>query len=166
MSGPSNWATPRPVFEAICRHYGYAPQLDVCAEAWSHKCERYYDLERMEDGLSLPWDGPDSCWCNPPYNNPKPWVLRACYHATVPVIMLLKNDPSTKWFRELLENATAVSVLTDRIQHMPPATLENPGRDNNFTSVAALILPRSIRGGMDRPFRCEYLKLSTGEIWR
>ena len=45
---------------------------------------------------------------NPPYSNPLPWVEKAIQtkldHPRLNVVMLLKHDSSTKWFRLLQES--------------------------------------------------------------
>ena len=51
------------------------------------------------NGLTGPaWLG--SVWCNPPYSKPAPWVAKCEAHARTgaSVLLLLKVDPSTKWF--------------------------------------------------------------------
>jgi len=50
------------------------------------------------DGLTTRWRG--SAWVNPPYSKPGPWVAKCEAHARTgeSVLLLLKADPSTKWF--------------------------------------------------------------------
>lgn len=50
--------------------------LDVAACHAAHVAERYYTLERGEDGLKLPWNA-DTVWCNPPWSKLRPWVVKA-----------------------------------------------------------------------------------------
>lgn len=49
--------------------------LDAAACHESHRADRYFTLERSEDGLVLPW-----CWrtfVNPPWSLIDPWIDRA-----------------------------------------------------------------------------------------
>jgi phage N-6-adenine-methyltransferase len=66
------WATPRYVFDALDKEFGFT--LDVCADETNHKCARYFDKET--DGLRQPWTG--VCWMNPPYGRTiGDWVKKA-----------------------------------------------------------------------------------------
>jgi len=51
--------------------------------------------------------GVDSIFCNPPYSDVLPWVKR-CRELGMshPVVLLLHLDPTTEWFRELLDGST------------------------------------------------------------
>ena len=55
------------------------------------------------DGLKIDWKDPS--YCNPPYSNPYEWVKKAIEEAkkSINVVMLLRADPSTKWYRLLME---------------------------------------------------------------
>lgn len=55
------------------------------------------------DGLKVDWKSPT--YCNPPYSNPEPWIRKAIEEAKkgVDVVMLLRADPSTRWYRLLME---------------------------------------------------------------
>lgn len=61
--------------DAIADRFGHRWDLDVCAEELAHVCDRYYSLERGENGLALPWHG--DVWCNPPWSELSKWVRRA-----------------------------------------------------------------------------------------
>lgn len=52
-------------------------------------------------------EGSDSIFCNPPYSDVLPWVKR-CRELGMdhPVVLLLHLDPTTEWFRELLDGST------------------------------------------------------------
>ena len=49
--------------------------LDVCGEALAHVCDRYYDLTRGENGLTMFWSG--HVWCNPPWSQLGDWIRKA-----------------------------------------------------------------------------------------
>lgn len=65
-------ATSPEMFAEMVERYG-SFTLDVAASAENTKCERFYSIE--DDGLAQPWRG--DVWCNPPYSDIKPWVVKA-----------------------------------------------------------------------------------------
>ena len=71
-------------------------------DGWDDPC-----LPDRLDGLMRPWGDPT--FCNPPYSNPLPWVQKAIHEAGEGhrVVMLLKHDSSTEWWR-LLHQAGAI----------------------------------------------------------
>jgi hypothetical protein len=101
------WYTPRwwlnpliTILAAARRSYGRAEgfDLDVCASKESAKAERYYDI--YADGLVQPWDG--WWWCNPPYSNIAPWIVKAML-ATHPGFMLLPAWTDRAWWQTQIE---------------------------------------------------------------
>ena len=52
-SETDQWATPQETFDALDREFHF--DLDPCADAHNHKCERYFTKET--DGLSQSWGG-------------------------------------------------------------------------------------------------------------
>lgn len=50
-SKSDEWATPSEVFEALDHEFDF--ELDVCATAENHKCEKYFTPE--QNGLSQKW---------------------------------------------------------------------------------------------------------------
>lgn len=71
------------------------------------------------DGLKAPW-GP-RVFVNPPYSNVTPWILRAIKHTEDKsniVVMLLKHDSSTRWFRLIHECPWSYTLLSgQRLKH-------------------------------------------------
>lgn len=67
-------------------------------EGWDDPCQ-----EKSDDGLLRPWG--NRAFINPPYSRPLPWVQKAILEAQQGkgVIMLLKHDSSTEWWRQLHE---------------------------------------------------------------
>jgi hypothetical protein len=55
------------------------------------------------DGLTIDWVSPS--FVNPPYSEPKKWILKALEEQNkgIDVVFLLKCDPSTSWYRLLVE---------------------------------------------------------------
>ena len=66
------------------------------------------------DGLKVDWKDPT--YCNPPYSNPEPWVKKAIEERRkgVNVVMLLRVDPSTRWYRLLMEEKNIYITFFNR----------------------------------------------------
>ena len=90
------WETPDYFFDPLNEEFGF--NLDVCAQAHNRKIPMFYSPEL--DGLQKPW-APMVCWMNPPYSRPDPWVEKAYSESEqgATVVMLLRADPSTRWWR-------------------------------------------------------------------
>ena len=65
---------------------------------WDDPC-----LPGRTDGLTRTWRDP--VFVNPPYSDPKPWVAKGIREASMGkrVVMLLRHDSSTEWWRMLVE---------------------------------------------------------------
>jgi len=69
------------------------------------------------DGLTTEWA--PKTYVNPPYSNPAPWVEKAIFENKNgrTVVMLLKLDTTTKWFRALKEAGAHFLWLGERLHH-------------------------------------------------
>lgn len=129
-------ATPWELICAIEEMFRLNIALDVCASANNAKAKKFYTIK--DNGLEKSWAVKQGyskrqvAWCNPPYSKVMPWVEKGLVESEW--LMLLKNDPSTKWFQKLVyDRSTLFFFLCPRVQHVPP-----PGIDyssNNFPSV-------------------------------
>lgn len=52
-SSTDQWATPQDFFDELNKEFSF--DLDPCADAQNHKCERYFTKE--QDGLKMDWGG-------------------------------------------------------------------------------------------------------------
>ena len=68
------------------------------------------------DGLKIDWK--DKTYVNPPYSKPLPWVLKAIEENKKGklIVMLLRMDTSTKWFKELQENNAVFLWVNGRLR--------------------------------------------------
>lgn len=64
------------------------------------------------DGLATEWRG--SVFCNPPYSSVLPWARKLAAHEG-PWVALLKLDPTTKWWRELMVATPTVAPFRKRL---------------------------------------------------
>ena len=67
-------------------------------DGWDDPC-----LPGRDDGLLRPWG--DRTFVNPPYSRPMPWIQKAIIEARQGkrIVLLLKHDSSTEWWRKLHE---------------------------------------------------------------
>lgn len=86
------------------------------------------------DGLKREWIDPT--YCNPPYSNPKPWVEKAIQESQrgIRVVMLLRHDSSTEWWRLLHEAGAYFLAVIGRLHF-------SGGGPANFASVLVLLPP-------------------------
>ena len=87
------WWTPAEVIEPVRAALG-GIDLDPCTTAEAQRVIRaahYY--ARPDDGLTLPWRG--KVWLNPPYSNPRPWVLQLLERDTGAAACILTATSAT-----------------------------------------------------------------------
>ena len=84
--------------------------------------------------MEIDWESP--AYVNPPYSEPEKWVRKAIKEQEkgVDVVMLLKADPSTNWYRKLLENGASIAFFNDRLRFIDPKD-GNPKSGARFPSM-------------------------------
>lgn len=84
------------------------------------------------NGLLLDW--PNKTFVNPPYSNPSAWVEKAIETSLDGkiVVMLLKHDTSTKWFKRLHEANARFLMIAGRLKY-------NTGKAAPFPSVLVVL---------------------------
>jgi len=109
------------------------------AALWYDPCPIDHDPKTDDDGLEVDWEyyyrGSDyiGAFVNPPYSNPLPWVKKAIFFSKkMPVVMLLKHDSSTEWFRLLHEAGARFLMINRRLKH-------RTGKSAAFPSVLAVL---------------------------
>lgn len=96
-----------------------SPSVVMCAQNndyWFDPCPLNENYVR--DGLKIPWM--DKTFVNPPYSNPLPWVKKAIYEnleKQCTVVMLLKHDSSTEWYRLLHEAGAHFMMINGRLKY-------------------------------------------------
>lgn len=96
-SKTDQWATPQWFFDKYNNIFNFT--LDVCADEFNKKCDRYYTKE--QDGLSQEWDG--MCWMNPPYGREIIKWMQKAYESSLTgatVVCLVPSRTDTKWWHE------------------------------------------------------------------
>lgn len=116
-----NYRTDQWILNLVGDHF------DPCPYNPAHDPEIY-------DGLAIEWEH-DRVFVNPPYSNPKPWVKKAIethYRYNNVVMLLLKHDSSTEWYRSLHEANAKFLMINKRLKHQT-------GRSANFPSVLVVL---------------------------
>lgn len=69
------------------------------------------------DGLLTSWQ--DRTYCNPPYSNVMPWILKGIdeHKQGKRIVFLLKFDSTTKWYRALVEAGAHFIHVGERLHH-------------------------------------------------
>lgn len=90
------------------------------------------------DGLSIDWKNPS--YVNPPYSKPLDWVEKAIIESEkgINVVMLLKVDPSTRWYKRLIEENAHFVYFNERISFIHQINGEF-NSSNNFPSMLVFI---------------------------
>jgi len=115
-----NWGTPDWLMEHFKEHFDPCPSNP--------------DF----NGLEIDWESP--AYVNPPYSEPEKWVRKAIKEQEkgVDVVMLLKADPSTNWYRKLLENGASIAFFNDRLRFIDPKD-GNPKSGARFPSMLVFL---------------------------
>ena len=70
----------------------------------------------LANGLLREWSTP--AFVNPPYSKPNVWVDKSIeqHKKGVEVVMLLRCDPSTRWYKKLIEYGCHISYFNERLR--------------------------------------------------
>lgn len=114
-SKTDKWATPQTFFDELNREFDF--NLDPCADATNHKCEKYFTEE--ENGLLQDWRG-CRVFCNPPYGSSiKDWVAK-CYHEghkeETLVVLLIPARTDTTYFHDYIEHRAEIRFVRGRLK--------------------------------------------------
>ena len=127
-----NWGTPQDLFDRLNEQHGFT--LDVCAEEWSAKCDKYFTKET--DGLAQNWSG-DVCFMNPPYGREiKQWMEKAVkeWKAGAKVVCLVPARTDTAWWHDYAMQGE-IEFLRGRIKFVHP----DGGKSQSAPSPSAIV---------------------------
>ena len=101
------WNTPQEVVDLVVEYFGGPVELDPCSNNAANPnvpCLRCFTEE--DDGLSFQWNA-NSVFMNHPYSDSKTWIPYARQQFdegnVQELIMLIKLDISTKWYRSIAD---------------------------------------------------------------
>lgn len=123
-SGNNEWYTPAEYIEAARRVMG-GIDLDPASSAIANEVVNAGNFYTAEDnGLEYPWFG--CVWMNPPYASElvgefadkMAWEYRQ--GNVTEAIVLINNATETRWFRTLIDAASAVAFPSSRVKFWKP----------------------------------------------
>lgn len=95
------------------------------SDYWLDPCPIDWDANTCTSGLEFNWqhtcmyDNMHGTFVNPPYSDPLPWVKKAIqeYENGCNIVMLLKHDSSTEWYRLLHEAGAKFLLVNKRLKY-------------------------------------------------
>ncbi|MCT8345119.1 phage N-6-adenine-methyltransferase [Photorhabdus kleinii] len=105
------WQTPIEIFAALDAEFGF--YLDAAADNENALCAHY--LTERDNALTCDWISYGAIYCNPPYSDISPWVIKAAEQSrrqSQPVVMLVPADTSVGWFKLAMETVDEVRLIT------------------------------------------------------
>jgi len=83
-------------------HERFRFTIDVAASVQNARLPRYYTIR--DDGLAQSWAG-ERVWCNPPYSDIAPWVVKGHEEAGAEIIVMLlpANRTEQRWWQDHVE---------------------------------------------------------------
>lgn len=137
------WRTPPALFASLDAEFCF--QLDAAAAPHNALCRRFITAEqntletRWADYLSIP----GYVWLNPPYSDITPFVKKAAAESAnqIGTVMLVPADTSVGWFKEAIQTASEVRLITaGRLAFINPVT-GKPVSGNNKGSMLIIWRP-------------------------
>lgn len=133
--------------------------LDTCCLVATAKCDAFYSLvDHGADSLILPWGNHN--WCNPPYSDVKPWLIKAADEALRgrTSCLLIPDKPEVAYTRWCRLNADTMIHMPFRLNFLRPdgsEFLDSKGRKQGpkFPVVLAVFTP----SGLSMPVRDIYV---------
>ena len=106
MKETDNWKTPKWLMQVFNNFFDPCPMDFNQPPHYPKDC--------------LHQDWPQNCYVNPPYSNPLPFVLKAIEQHKKSggvIILLLKLDTTTKWFKALADAGAHFLFFAERLHY-------------------------------------------------
>lgn len=137
------WRTPPAIFASLDAEFCF--QLDAAAAPHNALCRKFITAE--QNTLETPWADylsiPGYVWLNPPYSDITPFVNKAAAESAnqIGTVMLVPADTSVGWFKEAIQTASEVRLITaGRLAFINPVT-GKPVSGNNKGSMLIIWRP-------------------------
>ncbi|WP_420300618.1 phage N-6-adenine-methyltransferase [Enterobacter sp. BNK-8] len=137
------WRTPPALFASLDAEFCF--QLDAAAAPHNALCRKFITAE--QNTLETPWADylsiPGYVWMNPPYSDITPFVKKAAAESAnqIGTVMLVPADTSVGWFKEAIQTASEVRLITaGRLAFINPVT-GKPVSGNNKGSMLIIWRP-------------------------
>jgi phage N-6-adenine-methyltransferase len=141
---PSNcWQTPQWLFDQLNEEFNFG--VDLCANFDNFKCSVFFtDYLKNEFyiwGMSnegypnnhVELIKESTCFMNPPYSNPKPFIEKAWEDSKhCKIVCLVKCDPSTKWWATFWNYNDVIWEQGTTLQHTVTKRGPKPGCEVRF----------------------------------
>ena len=161
--------TPQDFYDQLNALYDF--ELDTAAghAEEMHRCDRYYTIE--DNALKQSWvvEEGKGRYCNPPYSNVWPWVIKCIMEADkqpdAPVVLLVMAATSSLWFKHAFEHAAEVIFVVGNLK------FGKHGRAAPYGSVVFVFkgkhtgdpLVRMMDRDVDK-YECEVIDKNTGQV--
>lgn len=89
--------------------------------------DRYFDpcpANPSFDGLDMDWPKYQGIYINPPFSEYEKWVDHGLRQENIEQIWIMNHDSSTLRMKKLLSQASAICLLSQRVQWIDPRTGE------------------------------------------
>ena len=141
MMGLEEWGVEMPVKTAVTSDDCFTPSWVMrMFEEYHDPCPAYGKMNEPDDLTGI-WKE-DKIFINPPYSNPLPWVLKARRSHEIMnnvIVMLLKHDSSTEWYRVLHESGARFIMFNGRLNFTGDYVLKDKKAAAPFPSVLAVL---------------------------
>lgn len=123
----NEYQTPLPLYKTLDAEFRF--EIDLAASAENRLARAYLwgpclSSPNCACGLCFTGIRDTSVWCNPPYDDLRPWVARfaslAADHNTV--VALLQVDPTTRWWATMVESVHELRFTGRRVNFVHPPT--------------------------------------------
>jgi phage N-6-adenine-methyltransferase len=172
MKLSDEWQTPQWLFDELNKEFNF--DIDLCANPYNAKCAffvknlLYVSASRLLEIYALYGDASildiptylhpntfTSCFMNPPYSNPKPFIQEAYdLSKSTKVVCLVKCDPSTQWWAIFWDHekhkpkpGCEVRFLPKRVKFDPPIGYAGKITTPAFASVVVVMDRRRLSHG-------------------
>lgn len=124
------YQTPKPLFNKLNLEFEFTG--DVAASHDNALSGNFYTEE--DNALEQRWF--KVSWCNPPYDNIKPWVEKAIqqHREGKTIVMLVPADTSVQWFKNAFDSCNDVRFISGRLSFINAST-QKPASGNKKGSV-------------------------------
>ncbi len=124
MKITDHWRTPEKIYNLLNKEFNF--DFDPCP-FMGHK---------KFNGLNIDWKNIN--FVNPPYSESELWIKKSLieHKKGKTVVLLLRLDASTKWFRDLILPNCEIRLFDDRLHFKD---LDGKCKRSNFTSIIAIM---------------------------
>jgi phage N-6-adenine-methyltransferase len=149
MSGEQNWRTPQDFWAVLQAEFDF--EVDVAATAEDRLLDCYITPEENALSLDMPWvyEVQDRAYCNPPFKNMMPWVVKAHQEAQRhpgAVVGLLAPLSNADWYQFCCRHAHEIRHLYPRVQFEAPPGVQVSTNRGDLLFIVFRRRPANVNG--------------------